>query len=96
MDKDDWFAGRLKELRAEAALTQAVLAERAGLHRVHLAQLEAGKRRPSWDTVRALAKALGVDCLAFDQPPTTAHERKPGRPRKTQPADAPKPRRKRP
>jgi transcriptional regulator with XRE-family HTH domain len=61
------FAARLKKLRGEAGLTQAELAERAGMHPRGIAKLEQGDRpSPSWDTVRALARALGVTCLAFD------------------------------
>ena len=54
------FAGRLKSLRAAAGLTQADLAERAGLHVGAVFKIEQGRREPAWTTVLALAKALGV------------------------------------
>lgn len=52
---------RLPGLRRErelAALTQAELAERAGLHRVSLANLERGAVGALPGTIRALADAL--------------------------------------
>jgi XRE family transcriptional regulator of biofilm formation len=52
---------RVKQLRDARGLTQADLAEQTGLHRVYLTQLEAGvKTNPQLDTLRRLAKALGV------------------------------------
>jgi transcriptional regulator with XRE-family HTH domain len=59
------FANRLRQLREEAGLTQAALAERAGLHLHGLTKLEQGDREPAWSTVLALAEALGVGCQAF-------------------------------
>jgi transcriptional regulator with XRE-family HTH domain len=59
------FAARLRELRTKAGLSQAVLAERAGLHLHGITKLEQGEREPSWATVQALAAALEVTCEAF-------------------------------
>jgi transcriptional regulator with XRE-family HTH domain len=59
------FADRLRELRGKAGLSQAELANRAGLHRFGISKLELGLREPTWATVQALALALGVDCTAF-------------------------------
>ena len=56
-----WFAARLRELRADAGLTQQQLADKAGMTRIGVAQIEGGTRSPSWDTVIALCKALAVD-----------------------------------
>jgi DNA-binding XRE family transcriptional regulator len=54
----------LKAWREGRGLTQAVLAERAGLSRAYVAQLEAGAREPSLSALRRLAAAL--DLLADD------------------------------
>ncbi len=59
------FAARLRALRAQAGLTLAELAERAGMHLQGLAKLEAGTREPQWGTVIALAEALRVEVTAF-------------------------------
>jgi transcriptional regulator with XRE-family HTH domain len=59
------FAIRLKELREKAGLSQAALAELAGMNRFGIAKLEQGAREPSWSTVQAIARALGVSCEAF-------------------------------
>jgi transcriptional regulator with XRE-family HTH domain len=59
------FAARLKRLREEAGLSQAELAAAAGMNRFGVAKLEQGQRSPAWETVLALARALGVSCEAF-------------------------------
>jgi DNA-binding XRE family transcriptional regulator len=56
----DDFSLRLRVLREEASLTQAELAEKAGLSVQAIAALEQGTRGPTWDTVRRLAYALKV------------------------------------
>jgi DNA-binding XRE family transcriptional regulator len=86
----EWFAGRLRELRQRAGLTQADLAGRAGLTREGVAQLETGRRKPAWETVLALCSALACSCEAFTQPPAKGPAAGPGRPRKTPPALGPK------
>jgi transcriptional regulator with XRE-family HTH domain len=80
------FAGRLRELREAAGLSQQQLADKAGLTRDGIAQLERGRRQPAWATVLALAGALGVDCNAFTQAPAERPPAGPGRPRKEQAA----------
>jgi len=87
-DQAAWFAGRLRELREKAGLTQEQLGEKAGLTRGGVAQLEIGRRAPSWDTVLAICSALGVSCEAFRQPPAAAPRKGPGRPPKAKPAEA--------
>jgi transcriptional regulator with XRE-family HTH domain len=62
----DTFAVTLKRLRGAAGLSQPELAERAGMNRYGIAKLEQGVREPSWSTVQALAKALGVSLAAFE------------------------------
>lgn len=59
------FGTRLKELRQAAGLTQEQLADKAGMNRFGIAKLEQGVTSPTWETVQALAGALGVDCTAF-------------------------------
>jgi transcriptional regulator with XRE-family HTH domain len=41
------------------------VSRRAGLPRQTVSRLEMGSSVPSWTTVQALARALGVDCTAF-------------------------------
>ena len=55
-----WHPDTLQKLRARRRLTQAVLAERAGVHRVTIARLETGARGPGLDVLEKLAKALRV------------------------------------
>ena len=56
---------RVKRFRKKRELTQAVLAERVGVHRIYVAQIEAGTKTPSLPTLAKLAKALGVPVTAL-------------------------------
>lgn len=53
------FARRLRELREAAGVSVAELAERTGLSRAALYNLENGAA-PSWETVQLIARALSV------------------------------------
>ena len=55
------LAARVKGLRTERHLSQATLAERAGMHRTYLSSIERGRRNVPLDTVCRLAWALDVD-----------------------------------
>src|SRR5262245_29930418 len=88
----EWFAGRLRELRTEAGLTQEELAEKVGVKRDAIARWERGRREPRVSNVHALAEALGVDCTAFPQQPAARPPPGPGRPPKG-PAATPEPKR---
>lgn len=50
----------LRKLRQAKKLSQATLAERAGLSREYVNKIEAGRYDPPLSTINALAKALGV------------------------------------
>ncbi len=52
---------RLRELRERASFSQMELAERSGVSRATIADLELGKRGARPKTRRKLAKALGVE-----------------------------------
>lgn len=51
----------LQQLREDAGIRQAAVAERAGVSQPMLSRLEAGEVRPSIGTLSALAEALGAD-----------------------------------
>ncbi len=51
---------RVKRWRTKRQLTQQALADKVDIHRVYLAQLEAGTKTPSLRTLQRLAKALRV------------------------------------
>jgi transcriptional regulator with XRE-family HTH domain len=86
----EWFAGRLKELREKAGVTQHQLGEKAGLSQAGIADLEQGRRKPAWETVVALCQALGVGPSAFLQEPGAMPKPRRGRPRKVVVEAAPK------
>ena len=52
---------RLRELRERASFSQMELAERSGVSRATIADLELGKRGARPKTRRKLARALGVE-----------------------------------
>ncbi len=55
------FGTTLRKLREAKRMTQGELAERAGFHRVFVTRLETGaEANPTLETIKALAKALGV------------------------------------
>jgi transcriptional regulator with XRE-family HTH domain len=76
------FGARLRELREAKGLSQQKLADEAGCHRFTVAKLERGEQEPAWPLVLALAKALGVDCLAFTGGALQLNPRGRGRPPK--------------
>lgn len=59
------FAMRLKALREARGLTQAALAEKAGISRAYLARLETGRHDPHLSRLRQLAKVLKVKVSAL-------------------------------
>jgi transcriptional regulator with XRE-family HTH domain len=94
--KPTGFGTRLRELREAAGLSQAQLAEAAGLHLHGVTKLEQGHREPSWATVTALADGLGVSTEEFRRDHAEAPgPRGPGRPPK-RPAGSAAPAPKRP
>jgi transcriptional regulator with XRE-family HTH domain len=53
------LGARLRAARGRR--TQAEIAEAAGISRAYLGQIEHGRRRPSTEQVRALARVLDID-----------------------------------
>jgi transcriptional regulator with XRE-family HTH domain len=85
------FADRLKSLREGAGVSQYRLAQLAGLAKQTVSRLELGQIRPSWETVQALARGLGIEVGAFviDRGGPAAPPPRPrGRPKKAE-AQAP-------
>jgi transcriptional regulator with XRE-family HTH domain len=54
------LALRVREERRRAGLTLEQLGERAGITGAFVAHIEAGRKRPTLDTVQKLAEALGL------------------------------------
>jgi transcriptional regulator with XRE-family HTH domain len=50
----------LKRIRTTRKMTQAALAELAGVHRIYIAQIEAGTKVPSIATLEKIAAVLKV------------------------------------
>jgi len=57
----------LRHLRESRFFTQQELADRAGIHRVTIANLESGREEARFSTIRKLAAALGVEPAALVQ-----------------------------
>ena len=62
------FGEQVKCRRISLGMTQADLAEKAGIHRPDLSDLENGRHSPTLETVEKIAKALGVPpkCLVSE------------------------------
>ena len=59
------FAEVLREMRQEKGLSQEELADRAGLHRTYISQVERGLKSPSLRSLEQIARALGVSPSAI-------------------------------
>ena len=51
---------RIRSLREAAGMNQVQLAELAGIQSSHLSRIEAGKYAVTFETVQAIAEALGM------------------------------------
>jgi transcriptional regulator with XRE-family HTH domain len=59
------FVEKLRELRDAAGLSEAKLAEASGLTFASVHGYGLGRRKPSFNAVVRLARALGTTCEAF-------------------------------
>jgi transcriptional regulator with XRE-family HTH domain len=59
------FAEKLRELREAAGLSEARLAAASGVSFASIHCYGLGSRKPSFEAVVRLARALGVTCEAF-------------------------------
>ncbi len=72
---DPALGAAIRQAREEAGLSQAQLAVHAGLAVGTLTRLENGSRDPSWSSLKALARALG---LPLDKLGRMVEEHEPG------------------
>lgn len=54
------FGRIVRELRLRKGISQERLAEQASLDRTFVSMIERGRRRPTLDTAKRLASALGI------------------------------------
>src|SRR5262245_25951168 len=85
--RDGWsasgFGERLRVLREARGMSQAQLADDAGVNVFTISKTERGLQEPAWPLVLALAAALGVEVGAFVANGAAPQEARPrGRPRK--------------
>jgi transcriptional regulator with XRE-family HTH domain len=56
-----WIGEEVRRLRSEAGVSLSALAAVVGVHRSHIARIEAGQAHPSLEVLTALGVALGAD-----------------------------------
>ena len=56
----DKLGAAIRQIREECESTQRVVADGAGITRAHMCAVERGHANPTWETVTAIAGALGV------------------------------------
>lgn len=78
----EWFAGRLRELREAAGLSQQDLSDKSGVKLGTLRDIEQGVSFPGWDKAIAIAKALKIDVGELAKRPAEHPPPKRGRPKK--------------
>ncbi|MCQ2739715.1 MAG: helix-turn-helix domain-containing protein [bacterium] len=68
MDKTNTFGKKLQQIRKMRGLTQAKLAELAGVHEKHISKLETGCYKPSFETLNKILKSLdlNIDDVGFE------------------------------
>lgn len=71
------FGLRLATARRNTGMTQAELANKAGVHISHVQRIEAGTSQPTVDILKRLAESLKIslDQLVFDRPTEAAQRR---------------------
>ena len=57
----------VRELRARRGMTQEQVADAAGVSRGYLGELESGRRRPSFEGVVRVARALDIELVELIQ-----------------------------
>jgi transcriptional regulator with XRE-family HTH domain len=83
-ESENVVAIRLRDLRRVRGLTQEDLAERAGVEQPQISAWEGGRRAPTMDNVRKLARGLGMKDdelareLGYLDPPADREDAKPG------------------
>jgi transcriptional regulator with XRE-family HTH domain len=65
MSHRNQFAAWLRERRQATGLSQEQLAEKAGVHRTYISQLERDLKSPTLDVLAGLAEALEMNLKAF-------------------------------
>ncbi|MFO0806244.1 MAG: helix-turn-helix transcriptional regulator [Gemmataceae bacterium] len=80
------FAQKMRELRDAKGISEAKLAELSGLPFGTLHVYAIGRSIPSFPSVVAIARALGVTCEAFSGCEDVNPERKADEPAKAKPA----------
>lgn len=59
-DIQEQLGATVRELRRKRKLTQDVFAERSGLHRAHVGEIERGESNVTIQTLKIIADTLGV------------------------------------
>lgn len=61
------FSEKIKKLRAEHGMTQAQLAQKAGLAEISIRQYELRRRKPNYDALMSIAKVFNIDISELNE-----------------------------
>ena len=73
-----WYTEKLRSMRADQNMSLQELADKSGMNRGYISQVELGKRKPSFEAVETIAGALGAAIyiqLETPEAPSTASPR---------------------
>lgn len=80
---EDSFSDRLAKIREERGLSQDAMGQLVGVPAFTVSRWESGSRKPTWESVVQICKALGVTADVFHTPvKNPAAKPKAGRPKK--------------
>ena len=77
-----WYTEKIRRLRMDQGLSLQALADKSGITKSYLSQVERGHRKPSFDIMEIIATALGATILIQLEAPEPPQAIAPNRPRR--------------
>ena len=78
-----WYTEKIRRLRMDQGLSLQALADKSGITKSYLSQVERGHRKPSFDIMEIIATALGAKISIQLEAPEPPQAMNPNRPRRS-------------